>query len=221
MVDGLTALYVEDDPALRGLLSEALSEDPRVAQVVVAGTPREAFDAARHVRVDVALLDLSLGLGRPNGIDVGIALRGIIPRIPIVLFSQHRVPRVEAAVPLEHRVGWSFLDKGAGVDPARVVDVLAEAIAGTVSMELSRATRPADDVLLQLTWRQREIMALAASGYDAIGIAERLHLAHITVRKELSRAYRVLVPDPPPSTDLRTAAVLEFLRLTSADVVEV
>jgi hypothetical protein len=59
-------------------------------------------------------------------------------------------------------------------------------------------------------------MALAASGYDAVGIAERLHLAHVSVRRELSLAYRVLVPEPQPGTDLRTGAVLEYLRLMPA-----
>ena len=75
------------------------------------------------------------------------------------------------------------------------------------------SAQPAAEVLARLTPRQREVMALAASGYDAVGIAERLHLAHVSIRRELSLAYRVLVPNPQPGTDLRTAAVLEYLRL--------
>ena len=77
---------------------------------------------------------------------------------------------------------------------------------------------PANSVLAKLSPRQREVIALAAAGYDAVGIADRLHLAHVSVRRELSMAYRVLVPDPQPGTDLRTAAVLEYLRLMPAAV---
>ena len=71
-------------------------------------------------------------------------------------------------------------------------------------------------MLARLTPRQREVMAFAALGLDARAIAERLHLAHVSVRRELSRSYRVLVPDAEPGTDLRTSAVLEYLRLTDA-----
>jgi hypothetical protein len=34
------------------------------------------------------------------------------------------------------------------------------------------------------------------------------------VRQELSKAYAVLVPEPTPGTDLRTSAVLAYLRAT-------
>jgi DNA-binding NarL/FixJ family response regulator len=67
-------------------------------------------------------------------------------------------------------------------------------------------------VLQRLSPRQREIMALAAAGLDARAIAEQVHLTHVSVRRELSRAYKILVPDASAGTDLRTAAVLEYLR---------
>ena len=60
-------------------------------------------------------------------------------------------------------------------------------------------------------------MALAAAGYDAKAIAERLHMAHVSVRRELSQAYRVLVTEPGEGTDLRTVAVLEFIRLSAGN----
>ena len=80
---------------------------------------------------------------------------------------------------------------------------LCKVILGDVA--LGQLHLDAMQVLAQLTPRQREVIALAASGYDAVGIAERLHLAHVSVRRELSLAYRVLVPEPKPGTDLRTA----------------
>jgi DNA-binding NarL/FixJ family response regulator len=63
-----------------------------------------------------------------------------------------------------------------------------------------------------MTPRQHEIMAMAVQGLDAPAIAERLGIAPITVRKNLSRVYEILVPDPAPGTDLRTSAVLRYLR---------
>ena len=217
MSSALGVLYVEDDPMLRELLGGQMRSDQRVREVEAFGTPREALDALDDLEVDVALLDLSLGEGVPSGIELGIAIRGSRPTLPIVIFSQHRVPRVEDAVPPRHRSGWSFIQKGTGMDTGDVVETLIGAAEGHVRVDLSPSALPAPDVLARLTPRQREAMALAAVGYDAVGISQRLHLAHVTVRRELSLAYRVLVPDPAPSTDLRTAAVLEYLRLVSAE----
>jgi DNA-binding NarL/FixJ family response regulator len=55
-------------------------------------------------------------------------------------------------------------------------------------------------------------MALVATGLDARAIAVELHLAHVSIRRELSNIYKILVPDAPPGTDLRTAAVLVYLQ---------
>jgi hypothetical protein len=63
-------------------------------------------------------------------------------------------------------------------------------------------------------------MSLAATGIDANLIAERVGLASVTVRKELSECYRILVPEAPVGTDLRTAAVVAWIegcRMNSMD----
>jgi len=74
--------------------------------------------------------------------------------------------------------------------------------------------RSTENLMAKLSMRQRNIMYLAATGVDATVIAEDLNLAPVTVRKELSKIYQILVPDPKPGTDLRTTAVLRYLRET-------
>jgi len=216
-VGALRVLYVEDDPMLREMLATQLRADARIGSVEAFGTAREAVDGA-SVEADVALIDLSLGQGQPSGIEVGLALRATRRGLPIVIFSQYRVPNVDDAVPPRERVGWSFVQKGSDVGIEELVEVLSGAVEGVEYAATSEAAMSADSVLAKLSPRQREVIALAAAGFDAVGIAERLHLAHVSVRRELSMAYRVLVPDPQPGTDLRTAAVLEYLRLMPAAV---
>jgi DNA-binding NarL/FixJ family response regulator len=80
-------------------------------------------------------------------------------------------------------------------------------------MQIARAnveTSPID----RLSARQREVMALAATGLDAPAIAESLSIAAVTVRQDLSKAYAILIPNPKPGTDLRTSAVLKYLKET-------
>jgi len=213
---GLRVLYCEDDPVLRDMLQERLSADAKVQEITPCESPRQALDAAVVGQFDVALLDLALGEGRINGIDLGLALRGIIPQLPIVIFSQHAVPRVEDVLPPREQVSWSFVQKRGKLDVPGLVNILEATTLGVTShTSAEHGPLPGSETLARLTPRQREVMALASAGYDARAIAERLHLAHVSVRRELSRAYKVLVPDAEPGMDLRTGAVLEYMRITS------
>ena len=49
---------------------------------------------------------------------------------------------------------------------------------------------------------------------DANAIAERMRITPSAARQDLSRSYAILVPDPPAGADLRTLAVLRYLRET-------
>ena len=212
----LNVLYVEDDPILRDLFSGKLERLGIVRAVVPCASPREAINAVNGAGFDVALLDLNLGDGQINGIDLGLALRAVLPGLPIVIFSQHAVPRVENVIPAKERHGWSFLQKSGKLDIGHFASVIEKTIAGQVDFSAGGAEASrGGSALERLSRRQRQVMALAAAGYDAKAIAERLHMAHVSVRRELSQAYRVLVPDPEEGTDLRTVAVLEYMRLSA------
>jgi len=211
----LTVLYVEDDPVLRDLFAAKLGFLGIVRAVRSCGSAREALNLAPAGGFDVALLDLNLGQGQINGIDLGLALRAVSPDLPIVIFSQHAVPRVENVIPARERHSWSFVRKSGKLEVATIGEVIQRTIAGNVEFGTEQALVDGDaSPLGRLTRRQRQVMALAAAGYDAKAIAERLHLAHVSVRRELSAAYRVLVPNPEKGTDLRTVAVLEYMRLS-------
>ena len=71
--------------------------------------------------------------------------------------------------------------------------------------------------LAELSDRQRAVMALAADGLAAPEIARRLGTTHEGVRQDLSRAYRILVPDVAEGEDRRTRAVVAYLRLVRQD----
>lgn len=210
-------LYVEDDPALRGILSHALNRHPEIELLSSVGSGAEALEAAREQHFDVALLDLALGSGAMNGMELGMSLRSIAESIGIVLYSQYAVPDFTEGLPERFRWGWSVLQKRSDVSIDLLVSVLKSTAQGhnTVDEEIlaARATTETNPIQ-QLSPRQREIMALAATGVDATVMAVELGIAPVTVREHLSRAYQVLVPDPRPGADLRTTAVLRYLRET-------
>lgn len=214
-----SVLYVEDDPTLRGILSELMRTSSDLDVVAAVGTPTEALEIARAQHIDVALLDLALGDGELTGIELGIRIRELRPDTGIVILSQHVVPDFISQLPDRYREGWSFIAKRADLRLPRLVEILIATARGLNVVDpeiLAARSETRGNPVEFLTPRQREIMALAASGRDATAIADELSLAPGTVRQELSKAYAVLVPHPTPGTDLRTSAVLAYLRATHA-----
>lgn len=214
-VEVLRVLYVEDDPALRGILSTILQGRRDIEVVAAVGDSRAALTAAQEQSVDVALLDLALGRDDMTGIEVGMQLRREHPAMGIVMLSQHQVPGFLTRMKPEERKGWSFILKRADLHPNYLVDVLKATSRGLNVIDplmVAGATNGSDDVLDALTPRQRSIMAQASQGLDAPTIAQALSLTPAAVRQELSRCYQILVPDPPAGADLRTLAVIRYLR---------
>ena len=210
-------VYVENDPALRGILARGLAQRPELELVAAVGSAEEALAQAHRAEVDVALLDLALGSGSMNGMELGIALRSVIDDVGIVIYSQHAMSDFVDSLPEQMRWGWSVLQKRSDIDLDALVGLLRSTAQGHSTVDdsiLAARGASAHSPIELLSARQREIMAIAATGVDATAIADELGLAPITVREHLSRAYQVLVPDPKPGTDLRTTAVLRYLRET-------
>lgn len=208
-------LYVENDPALLGVVSMLLRGHDEVELFAAVQSADAALAVEDLHQVDVALLDVALGASSISGVELGILLRERFPNMGVVLFSQHVVPDFLDSLPEEYRWGWSFIEKRSDVDVDFLVEVLRSTARGlnVVDPNVTRARAASQgSPITQLTARQREILALAATGLDAPAIGESLGLAAVTVRQELSRSYAVLVPDPKPGTDLRTSAVLRYLR---------
>ena len=216
-------LYVENDPVLRSMMTVLLAG---LDGIEVAASVSDSTEAlASEERFDVALLDWALGPNSLNGVQLGRALRERDENVGIVILSQHYAWDFHGG---SGRVsmGWSYVEKRADIDTAYLTKVLKATASGLSVVEpaMDQEQAPASvERLGRLSARQRHIMSLVATGIDANVIAERVGLAAVTVRKELSECYRILVPDPAPGTDLRTAAVVAWIegrRVTSMDAYE-
>lgn len=213
-------LYVENDPVLRSMMTSVLEGLTGIELVASVSSSVEALEV--DAPLDVALLDWALGPESLNGVELGHALRKRDDDIGIVILSQHYAWDFHGA---SGRVdmGWSYVEKRVNLDTEYLTKVIKATATGLSvvepSMERGRAPESAER-LGQLTPRQRQIMSIAATGVDANVIAERLSIRPVSVRKELSECYRVLVPDAAPGTDLRTAAVIAWIdgkRMTTMD----
>lgn len=213
-------VYVENDPALRGIMSSLLGARSELEVILAAGSGADALRAHDQVAVaDVALLDLALGRGEVNGIDLGLQLREVNPDLGIVIHSQHDAAGFEGRIPARHRAGWVTFPKSGDLDIEALVVALKSAARG-IAQQQQHDPVVAEDPLARMTLRQREIMRLLALGLSTQEIARQLETSQAAVRQELSRAYRCLVPDLDPAEDLRTKALLRFLELTQPDAAD-
>lgn len=207
-------LYVENDPALRGIMSRMLAGRPGI-DLLVSTEGAEVLDDPAVMQADVALIDLALGHDQMNGIDLGIALRALNENIGIVIHSQYETSQISRRLPQDDRMGWSIAPKSGDLRIDDLIVVLRSTAAGMSSG--TPATPEPIRTLAMLSDQQRAVMSLAAKGLSARGIATQLGRSDVSVRQDLSRAYRALVPELVEGDDPRTRAVLEYRRLVSEE----
>lgn len=216
MKKSLKVLYVENDEALLGLLGGSLAIHPEISELVKASNSEQAFALSKQQSFDAALVDISLGPDSINGVELAFGLREKNEHLGIVLFSQHIGDNFLASLTKELKYGWAAIQKTATLSMDQIVQALQATAAGL------NVSDPKSNYLIEetgnfsaaLTQRQRQVIGLAATGLGAPEIAKQLSLASVTVRQELSKSYKILVPNPKPGTDLRTSAVLRYLRET-------
>lgn len=210
-------MYVENDPALLGVMSTVLSGQPEIEIVLATEDPLEALGSDVVTRVDVALIDLALGTDTLTGVDLAMALRHRNPNMGVVIHSQYPLRALSRQIPDSERMGWSFLAKSGTLKARELVDILTSTAAGMSLLHLKTGDDDAgysvDVDLGSLTSSQRVAMSLASIGLTAPEIADQMNLSAESVRQHLSKAYKALVPDRGPGSDMRTKAVLAYVAL--------
>ena len=190
-------------------------------QIELVGSFANAGELLRSelaTSADAALLDYSLDSDGLNGVELGIHLRNLNELIGVVIYSQFSVAPMVRLVPQSMLGGWSFIQKRASASPEDYFAAIAAAASGKGNWpEILESTNEdlsnEAGIFFRLTPRQRSIMALASQGKSTQEIASQLELSYAHVRKELSRAYEVLLPEARDSIDLKTSAVLKYLDL--------
>ena len=211
-------LYIENDPALRNILGKMLAGSKDLEVLGSYSGADEVLDRALIRKADVALIDFALDQNGLNGIELGIALRNINEYIGVVIYSQFSVRPMVDRVPKSMRAGWSFFNKSAEMDIDHYAEILRVTASGKgnweeVLEEDKKSQEGEASVFFALTPRQRSIMSLSVQSKSPQDIAAQLGLSYSYVRKELSRAYAVLVPNATATDDLKTAAVLKYVEL--------
>jgi CheY-like chemotaxis protein len=137
-VNGPTVLVVDDDPAIRAFVTDALRDD---GYRVVGAVDGEALALAREHRPAVVLLDLAMP--RMDGAEVSRRLRAdpATAGIPIILMSaQYDLRSLSADLPVQERLAKPFdLDRLSELIARWETFMAGEHIYWRVSLERSYA----------------------------------------------------------------------------------
>jgi DNA-binding NarL/FixJ family response regulator len=195
----IKVLLADDQVLVRAGLKILVDSAPDLEVVAEAATGREAVELTREARADVVLMDIRMpeldGLEATRQITADEDLAGV--RVLVLTTFE-----VNEYVFQALRAGASgFLGKGAEpddlLDAIRVVargDALLSPAAtkGLIARFLAQPDQPrrppSPEQLAVLTEREREIVALVATGATNDEIADRLEVSPLTVKTHVSRA---------------------------------
>jgi DNA-binding NarL/FixJ family response regulator len=176
----LRVLIVDDHEVVHWGLRALLSGQEWVERCLTASNAEDALELTGRYEPHVALVDLFLG--STSGAELCRELRERSPITNVLLFSGSG--RMSAAAARAAGAA-GFVSKGLG---AR--DVMeAIRVTGLGGRVFGDAPAEAEDAL---TEREREVLALVATGATNREIAEQMHLSHHTVKDYTRNVFRKL-----------------------------
>ena len=203
----IRVLIVDDHPIVREGLRTLLSDEPDLDVVGEAGDPAETLELVREQRPAVVLMDVALP--DLDGIQLTQRLKSESPKSRVVILTSGLGENLRVTEALQAgAIGYLMKD----VSREELLKAVRGAAEGKATLhpeaqaalvQESTAPRPLHD---ELTTREREVLALIASGHSNKQIAGRLHLSEGTIKGYVSTILSKLAVDD------RTQAALYAVR---------
>ncbi len=212
----MRVVIAEDLALLReglvGLLTEAHCE----VAAAVGDAPALMKAVAEHAP-DLAVVDVRMPPSqRDEGLRAAIAIRRSHPDVAILILSQYVEETYATELLSGGSQGVGYLLKDRVADVAEFLSAARRVAAGGTAIDpevvdqlISRRRR--EDVLEELTEREREVLGLMAEGHTNAGIAERLVVTEGAIEKHVRSIFLKLGLPAGESQNRRVLAVLTYL----------
>jgi DNA-binding NarL/FixJ family response regulator len=210
-------IVADDSLLLREGISRLLVEAG--FQIVgLASTGEEALAQVERSKPDVAIVDIRMPPTHSDeGLKAAQEIRARHPDVGVLVLSQYVELGLAARLLAENAAGLGYLLKDRITDLDEFAAAIRRVGAGgsaldpaVVSQLLGR--RRDDDVLENVTPREREVLALMAEGYSNQAIADRLVVTVRAVEKHVTSIFDKLGLPVTTDSHRRVLAVLAFLR---------
>jgi len=191
----IKVLVVDDHPVVRKGLQSCLARQDRLKIVGEASDGDEALGKTRELGPDIVLMDIDLP--RMNGLAVTELLRKEQPRVKVLVLSVHT--NKEFIFRIIQAGAHGYISKGAPPDElVRAIESVCDGEA-FFSPEIARAALNQfvsnggkQEPFVQLTTREREVLALIAEGRSNKEVASRLGIGVRTIETHRERIMRKL-----------------------------
>lgn len=214
----LRVALVEDDAFMRLALSAAL-KTKGLEVVFEASNATDAVQLAEKHIIDVAVLDLHLGVG-PTGIDVAQALRRKDPSVGIVFLTSFDDPRLLSANLPPLPGGAHYLTKNSITDIESLAKEILEAAAGTSQAKGKSASINPTSTMGKFTDTQIETLRLLAQGLSNGEIAKRRFVSEKSVESAISRMAKTLGLAPDSTRNQRVHMAKVYFRALGMNPVD-
>jgi DNA-binding NarL/FixJ family response regulator len=178
-------LIVDDDKFVRTSLHSALSNSGFDISGAVSSA-KEALAISSSTPVDVALLDLDLGIG-PTGFDLALALRKMTPQMGIVFLTSFQDPRFASISGVTAPRGSRYLVKSEIENISQVISTILQTKHRPFNENVNHINK-----FEKLTDLQIEVWREVSEGLSSSEIAARRNISEKAVEAILARIYTFL-----------------------------
>jgi len=215
-------VIADDHYLLREGLRALLTDSGGIEVCAAVGSAPELLRAVDELAPDAVITDIRMPAGT-EGIQATHAIRARHPGVGVVVLSQHADGSYADALLAHGTDGVAYLLKDRVGDVAELRRALDEVCAGRTALDtrivdalISRRRATSPGLLDGLSEREREVLHEMARGLTNTGIATTLSLSESAVEKHIGSIFAKF-GHGPPGTHRRVAAVLAYLRATTAD----
>ena len=136
-----------------------------------------------------------------------------MPKLGIVLLSNHTELQFAKSLSRKKLFGWAYLLKRSSSDPTTLKRAIVSVSQCMVMLDEELTNKlKYQSITHVLTDRQKEIMRLVSQGHSNKKIADMLELKNKTIENVLGDIYSKLgIPTKEADTHARVAAVLKYL----------
>ena len=187
-------LIVDDDDLMRAGLAELLSGEESIEIVGQARSGREAVDRARKLKPDVVLMDVRMP--DMDGIAATAEVGRTVPDVKVLILTTFEQDDyifgalragasgflLKRTPPEELIAGVQTVASGESLLSPSVTRRVIDRMAQQPTPDVANETK-----LAELTPREREVLALVASGFSNREIAAQLVIEEATVRSHIRR----------------------------------
>jgi DNA-binding NarL/FixJ family response regulator len=216
-VGSLRLVVADDNLLVREGVRSLLDDEPDMDVVASAGDLDGLLSAVAHHRPDVVVTDVCMP---PTQTDEGIraaqAIRADLPEVGVVVLSQYDDPAYATGLLDQGVAGRAYLLKERVGEPGQLVAAV-RAVAGGGSVidprvvEVMIGTTRRKGPLDTLTPREREVLALMATGANNQAIADQLVVTVRAVERHINAIFAKLGLTEENDYHRRVRAVLLHL----------